>query len=60
MQQEVTKWKKSQTEIYNAQICYERVNMEEDSDIRLLGSLLAHYILEDFREDFSKVFRSLA
>ena len=47
--------KKSDVKTYqNTKICYERGNMKEDSARR---SLPAHYMLEDFREDFPKVFQ---
>ena len=42
----------------NAQICYERRNKSEDSVKRVHGSLLVHYILEEFWEDFWEVFQS--
>ena len=55
-QPEIPKWKKkTDMKIYkHAQICYERENMEESSAKRL-----PHNILENFREDFSKVFQNL-
>ena len=34
--------------------------MGENSVGRLPGSLLVHYMLEDFREDFQEVFQSLS
>ena len=62
--------KKSEMKIYqNAQTCYERGDMKEDSVRRLPWSqktsmksedfprsLLAHHILKDFQKDFQKYF----